>query len=650
MNKQNIIFIFRKVNKDYFELDEHTKNIYNKIFILSLNITITEKILFINLNDLIKYLNNLTEYKYIIIFYEKCKRSLPNETKCSEMRVSAHSDFVKMLNDIKENPELLEIFDEQCLIWFNNKNLIDIIKDIIDKYFDKSSNTYNISIQFKMNLQNLIDKPKELLELINDCLKPKESEKKQFGEVFTPIKLVNEMLDKLPKEVWKNKDLKWLDPAVGMGNFPVIIYLKLMETLKDIIIDEKERKKHIIENMLYMCELNKKNVLICKQIFNFNNEYNMNIYEGDSLELNYLDYFCINKFDIIVGNPPYQQINDNGCSKGGGNNLYTKFIYKGYDLLTNNGYFVFINPPTYFGIGRSNNKDDMNIRKDIFNNCYMLYINLEECNKYFPNIGSLFIYYIFQKIKKINNKLEIICKYNNKIYSSIINQELLNNMVYIPYLLTNTSINICKKIKDTENKLKIFHSPDNRGDKKHVKKNKDDEFKYPIQATGVQILYSSKPCKNQCNKKVLMSRSGYLRPFYDDGKLGIGGDCFCCLVENKDEADNIIKLLESKLYTFYININKWSGFHHLSVLQDIPNIQIENINDNYIYKYFNLNEEEINLVENVISKSKEESNIEYQIIKYNKKNYYLIDNKLYYINKNKSKGDLFANYNNGNIE
>ena len=33
---------------------------------------------------------------------------------------------------------------------------------------------------------------------------------------------------------------------------------------------------------------------------------------------------------------------------------------------------------------------------------------------------------------------------------------------------------------------------------------KDDEFKYPIQATGVQILYSSKPYKNQYNKKVLM--------------------------------------------------------------------------------------------------------------------------------------------------
>ena len=40
--------------------------------------------------------------------------------------------------------------------------------------------------------------------------------------------LVNEMLDKLPKEVWKNKNLKWLDPATGMGNFPIAVYLRLI--------------------------------------------------------------------------------------------------------------------------------------------------------------------------------------------------------------------------------------------------------------------------------------------------------------------------------------------------------------------------------------------------------------------------------------
>ena len=508
-------------------------------------------------------------------------------------------DILEMIHIIKNNPELLNVFQDQTFIWWNKKDIITMIEKIVDKYIKRDTIIYNIAIQFKMSLQSLIDNPKELLELIDSCLKPKLIEKKQFGEVFTPMKLVNEMLDKLPVEIWSNKSLTWLDPCCGMGNFPIAVYLRLIEGLKDEITDITERKKHILEKMLYMCELNKKNVFICQQIFDINDEYQLNIYEGDSLVLDYNKQFGINKFDIIIGNPPYQAIDEKGISKGGGNNLYTKFIYKGYELLKGNGYLVFINPPTYFGVGRSNNKDDMNIRKDIFNNCNILYINLEECNKYFPTIGSLFIYYIIQKNNIVNKKLEILCKYNNKNYTSIINQQLLNDMIYIPYLLTNMSIEICNKIRIINNKLNIFHSPDNRGDKKHVKKIKTDEFYFPIQATGVQILYSSKQCKNQYDKKVLMSESGYLRPFYDDGILGVGGHCFGCLVNNKEEGEYIIKLLESKLYIFYINSNKWSGFHHVKVLQDMPYIKINNINNIEIYKYFQLNEDEIQFIENI---------------------------------------------------
>ena len=75
-----------------------------------------------------------------------------------------------------------------------------------------------------MSIQSLIDNPKELLELINDCLKPKQKEKQENGEVFTPMNLIYEMLDNLDKhyiEIYKtsiftNKDLKWFDPATEM--------------------------------------------------------------------------------------------------------------------------------------------------------------------------------------------------------------------------------------------------------------------------------------------------------------------------------------------------------------------------------------------------------------------------------------------------
>jgi hypothetical protein len=44
----------------------------------------------------------------------------------------------------------------------------------------------------------------------------------QTGEVFTPIPLVNEILDKLPADVWK-KNKTFLDNSCGDGNFLVCV-------------------------------------------------------------------------------------------------------------------------------------------------------------------------------------------------------------------------------------------------------------------------------------------------------------------------------------------------------------------------------------------------------------------------------------------
>jgi len=44
---------------------------------------------------------------------------------------------------------------------------------------------------------------------------------KDAGEVFTPIELVDEMLDKLPQDVFTNPEKTFIDPACGDGNFLV---------------------------------------------------------------------------------------------------------------------------------------------------------------------------------------------------------------------------------------------------------------------------------------------------------------------------------------------------------------------------------------------------------------------------------------------
>ena len=91
-----------------------------------------------------------------------------------------------------------------------------------------------------------------------------------------------------------------------------------------------------------MSELNKKNVLVCKQLFDINNEYKLNLYEGDSLKVDYEKEFGIKEFDIIMGNPPYNKNNT-----GTGNSIWQYFVKKSMNELNTKGYLVFIHPSTW---------------------------------------------------------------------------------------------------------------------------------------------------------------------------------------------------------------------------------------------------------------------------------------------------------------
>ena len=70
-------------------------------------------------------------------------------------------------------------------------------------------------------------------------------------EVFTPRKTCDMILDSLPDEVWHNKNYKWLNPATKNGIFEREIAIRLDEGLKDQIPDTEQRRKHILQNMIY---------------------------------------------------------------------------------------------------------------------------------------------------------------------------------------------------------------------------------------------------------------------------------------------------------------------------------------------------------------------------------------------------------------
>ena len=77
----------------------------------------------------------------------------------------------------------------------------------------------------------------------------------KYGEINTDFKLIEKMLDLIPKKYFKNPNIKWLDPCCGCGYFMIFLYKKLYKSLQNIIPNPKERSKHIIENIKRCSEL-----------------------------------------------------------------------------------------------------------------------------------------------------------------------------------------------------------------------------------------------------------------------------------------------------------------------------------------------------------------------------------------------------------
>jgi hypothetical protein len=628
----NLKTLLRNLDNDYIEFDNDTQRLLNKSFTSSSKdkVNITVKVDEENSQELPNgretVINTDSEDESVISSSSKKKEQeiqisftkdvLPYviPLSCILTIKDNNKDFIEMLNNIKNNPELLEIFNEQSLIWWNKKDLIDLIKDIVEKYFDKKSNTYNISIQFKDSIKSLIDNPKELLEIINECLKPKDVEKKQFGEVFTPMKLVNEMLDKLPTEVWKNKNLKWFDPASGMGNFPIAVYLRLMESLKTEIIDDSGRKKYILENMLYMSELNKKNVYICQQIFDINNSYKLNIYNGDSLELNISKEFKVDNFDIIIGNPPYQEADATGDNK-----LYLDFTKNSLLKLKEKGLLLFITPTNVKNYITCQNKN-----RDYIDNLYNIkFLSINVANSYFK-VGSTFAYFLIEKeiVNETTTSIEFLR--NNIVEKDIINIKKGYNL---PLCISSLDINIINKVSNLiENKHETFDIKKagylvnekitfQRIRNSHISSGKiskiqNDIYKYKIidkitksnPFPGV-FYFNDKEMIDYNIPKIIMCTGGYLIPEYDEkGEYNLSDNMIYLLCDSQKKYNGFKNIVNSKLINYLNKVTMTDGLHGRDkVISNIKICDLENINnDEDIYKIFNITDDEKNIIEKTL--------------------------------------------------
>jgi hypothetical protein len=458
---------------------------------------------------------------------------------------------------------------------------------------------------------------KNILEVLNKYLSVKDNEKRLYGEVFTPPEIVIEMIDKLPYN-WNNPKLKWLDPANGIGNYPIIVYFKLMEGLKNIngLKDAKKRSKHIIEKMLYMVELNPVNVKVCKKIFNMIDKNSKpNIYNKNFLEWGTTTK---HKFDIILGNPPYNE-GGTGRTTGSRQPLWPKFIDICMDILNDDGFLLFITPKGWRKPYNINNSKNIGrILLNFVTSGSIYYLNMNE--KIIPNFPPV-DYYIYTNKKNIDTTVDSYFGSIKSIgYSINLNTFVNTNKTnFLPSIMNKEIVSILKKIFKRYNSNDNFNLTYDGNLDVNKKMMSNSKLGIPFafyynngKYVEVYNKYMNNKIKDYYKKpKIICTFNGstpigHLQPVFYKKPIATTTYTMYQLMENtsNNNVTKYINFLKSNLIIALLKITQYSPPPRNKNDQKIINlIQIPNLPNNPsnkdIYNYYNITNREQLLLENI---------------------------------------------------
>jgi len=332
-------------------------------------------------------------------------------------------------------------------------------------------------------------------------------------EVFTPPSLANQILDLLPVTIWQDKDARFLDPVCKSGVFLREIAKRLLVGLESAIPDQKQRIDHIYRNQLFGIGITELTGLLARRSLycskNANGPYSVcdsftteqgNItftriehtwkngncifcgaskeaYDrADTLETYAYQFihteepkeiFKEMKFDVIIGNPPYQ-LSDGGPSKSA-SPIYNLFIEQAKKLDPR--YITMIIPSRWFAGGkgldefRSIMLNDSRIRK---------IVDFENATDVFPGveIAGGICFFLWERDNK--GFCEITNQQNGRQTSSI---RSLNE--YPTFIRQSRAVPVIRKVlakEGVESKrlsesispskpfgLRTFYSPKDKG-------------------------------------------------------------------------------------------------------------------------------------------------------------------------------------------
>ena len=534
---------------------------------------------------------------------KKNKKVMENSSELSLESEKVYSDEHYKAYSMSKDKNLFEGVIEKMMIEScmdeTFKPYIDEVRKIIDtqmpphkKRFailctlDKNRNLMRKAKVYNQKSVTKMEHIKDYVQILRQYVKVSEVEKKKFGEVMTPIDLVKEMLGKLPKEVWSNPDLKWLDPCNGVGPFGAMVVAGLMKGLAEWEPDENKRYRHILENMVYVCELQPKNMFLWMCMMDPVDKYGLNIYCGSFLDEGFdkhmKEVWGVDKFDVVVGNPPYKS------------GEHINFFNKSFEILKKSGHIVFIHPSTPF-INRKPSNDDKKTKeiKNIISN-FKSSIKLIDGNKIFTNAGFFtpLSITIVKKENNNNNNIEVIFSHiddtNNKInlYDTIDKIYIHGNDIVLSIkdkILSKMETSIEEKLYrngNTANKYikinRISGHPPKAGEKM-------------INPDFFQLLYK----KDENDYSDIITQNPI-------GKRNDGNQFNELIINSDAEIPNIHNYLLSKRARFCLSLYKNSA-NILSDLKAVPYLDFsKEWTDEKFDSFFGLSKEEIDFIENYI--------------------------------------------------
>jgi hypothetical protein len=493
--------------------------------------------------DFVNYLAITSTASTLKAALEEYESNITNQEESSLRR--------NVMRLVRSRTEIKEGKDKELL----SKLLIAAVKDFA---FNSSERVFR---QMKGKIDEKSLRKDKILDLIHRRITPRKKQKEEKGEVFTPIEFIEDMLSHLPKSVWSNHNLKWFDPANGIGNFPVVVFYKLDEGLKAWEPNENKRRKHIIENMLFMLEIQSYNTRVARNIFEkLCDKCQPNILTTDSLKITAGELIkkgFPDKYDVIIGNPPF---NAGGLLKGGGT-LWPLFVKKAFELVEEDGYICFVHPPGWRKFYDPEDRDNQGklwhtIRENGWN---LEYVNVsDQPPKHFPIVD----YYVIHA-KKSNKHT----KYDSKFMGRIDSGENILDYPFIPNMLNDETMGILKKLFDAKGEpIHIIRNQSFQPSKADEDKSGTPHYHFTDKGGKKHIFnkqYASVPEYINKDKVLLTFSNGYekgrLFAFYSDENYGTTGSTMYMLTKSKSQGDKLVKFFNSDIITFLMKITQYSA-------------------------------------------------------------------------------------------